>query len=273
MKKNFYFPLFILLALSITNCQSSPITQLEATNEALSNQVNTLITQLTQQASSPVQTAQEPLSSSTESIAPTESALASPSPLPAGESSVIAPTLIFSGSGTITPFSNSTIFPLILFGSANVHMVCDPNDISDGEVWIDTKSETVSCNANSESWSPWKQDITVGDHYIYSLNPNDQYEFWTIGTPPFTVRNKYESSDYMFLIKNPGIYNLSANLIKGEFDLYITCEGAQNFNYKIVQSTTIPVVFNPAKCELIIRDSPPGTVTPGEIEISLEFSK
>jgi hypothetical protein len=108
MKKYFYIPLFILLALSITNCQSSAITQLEATNEALSKQVNTLMIQLTQQASSPIQTAQEPIKASTESIAPTEFPVASASPLFAGEFPVIAPTLIFSGSGTITPFSNNT---------------------------------------------------------------------------------------------------------------------------------------------------------------------
>jgi hypothetical protein len=186
---------------------------------------------------------------------------------------VIAPSLIFSGSGTITTFSNKTVYPLVLFGSANVHMVCDPNDTTDGQVYIDNKSEIVGCNANSESWSILKQDITVGDHYIYSLNANDKYEFWTIGTPPLTIRNKHESSDYMFQINNPGIYNLSANLIKGEFNVYLTCEGAQNFNYKIVQSTTMPIVMNPARCELIIRDYPPGTATPGEIEVSLEAAK
>jgi hypothetical protein len=274
MKKFCYIPLFILLSLAITSCHSSGTTQLQATNEALSKQVNTLITQLTQQAGLPIQTDQERISTGTESIAPTEVPLASPSPLPTIEqSAVIAPTLIFSGSGAITPFSNKTIYPLILFGSANVHVVCDPNDTADGKVWIDTKSETVSCNANSESWSPWKQDITVGDHYIYSLNPNDKYEFWTIGTAPFTIRNKFSHSDYMFTINNPGIYNLSANLIKGEFNLYITCEGAQNFNYEITQSTTIPIVLNPAKCELLIRDVAAASVSQADIEISLDYSK
>ena len=283
MKKSFYIPLFILLALSITNCQSSNKTQLEATNQALSSQLNTLMTQLTQQAASsiltqpttpPLNPTQEPVSTSTESSAQPQSPLPSPSPLPTtDESAVIVPELILTGSGTITPWSNNISYPIILFGAANVHLTCDPNDTTDGKVWIDNKNYTASCNANSESWSPWKQVITVGDHYIYSLNPNDQYEFWTIGTPPFTIRNKYESSDYMFLINNPGIYNLSANLIKGNFTLYITCEGAQNFNYQITQSTTIPVVLNPAKCELIVRDSPPGTDSPGEIEVSLEFSK
>lgn len=273
MKKYLYTPLFILLALSITNCQSSGMTQLEATNIALNNQINSLMPQLTQQASSPIQTTQGSIKASTESVAPTEFPLASPSLLPAEASAVIAPTLIFSGSGAITPFSNSTVYPLLLFGSANVYMTCDPNDTADGNVWIDNKSYIVSCNANSESWSPWKLDITVGDHYIYSLNPNDKYEFWTIGTTPFTIRNRHSRSDYMFIINNSGIYNLSANLIKGEFNLYITCEGAQNFNYQITQSTTIPVVLNPARCELLIRDSPPGTITPGEIEVSLEFVK
>ena len=231
------------------------------------------MTQLTQQASSPIQTAQEPLSARTESIAPTEPPLDSPSPLSTDESAMIAPSLIFSGSGTITPWSNKTIYPIILFGAANVHFLCDRNATTDGKVWIDNKNYTVGCNPNSESWIPWKQDITVGDHYIYSLNPNDKYEYWTIGTPPFTIRNKFSHSDYMFTINNSGIYNLSANLIKGEFNLYITCEGAQNSDYKIAQSTTIPVVLNPARCELIVRDSPPGTVTPGEIEVSLAFSK
>jgi hypothetical protein len=273
MKKYFYTPLFILLALSITNCRGSGITQLEATNIALNNQVNSLMTQLTQQASSPIQTDQKPVIKSTESVAPTEFPSASPSSLSTEASSVIPPTLIFSGSGTITPFSNKTVYPLILFGSANVHMTCDPNDATDGNVWIDNKSYLVSCNANSESWSPWKLDITVGDHYIYSLNPNDKYEFWTIGTTPFTIRNKQSLSDYMFIINNSGIYNLSANLIKGMFNLYLTCEGAQNFNYEITASTTIPLVLNPARCELLIRDSPPGTLTPGEIEVSLEFVK
>jgi hypothetical protein len=272
MKKYLYIPLFILLSLSIASCQSAGTTQLQATNEALSNQVNSLMTQLTQQAGTQIQSAQQPLS--TKSIAATELPLASPTPLPTTVgSAVIAPSLIFSGSGTITTFSNKTVYPLVLFGSANIHMVCDPNDTTDGQVYIDNKSEIVGCNANSESWSILKQDITVGDHYIYSLNANDKYEFWTIGTPPLTIRNKHESSDYMFQINNPGIYNLSANLIKGEFNVYLTCEGAQNFNYKIVQSTTMPIVMNPARCELIIRDYPPGTATPGEIEVSLEAAK
>jgi hypothetical protein len=274
MKKYLYVPLFILLSLSIASCQSSRTTNLQATNEALSNQLNSLMTQLTQQASSPIQPSQQPLSAITESILPTSVPLPSPSPLPTtGGVAAVAPTLIVSGSGTINPWSNKTIYPMTLFGAANVHLICDPSDPADGKVWIDNKNYAVGCNANSESWIPWKQDITVGDHYIYSLNPNDKYEFWTFGTTPFTIRNKYEGSDYIFTINNPGIYNLSANLIKGEFNVYITCEGAQNFNYKISQSTTIPVVLNPARCELIVRDSPPGTVTPGEIEVSLEFSK
>jgi hypothetical protein len=273
MKKYFYILLFILLALSLANCQGSRTSQLEATNEALINQVNILMTQLTQQASSPIQTAKEPIKASTESVAPTQFPLASSSPLPAGEAAVIAPTLIFSGSGTITPWSNKTIYPLNLFGATNVHLVCDLNDTTNGKVWIDNENYTVTCSANSESWYPWKQDITVGDHYIYSTNTNDQYEFWTIGSTPFTIRNKLSRSDYIFLLNNPGIYNLSANLIKGAFHLYLTCEKAQNFDYEITQSTTIQVVLNPARCELLIRDSPPGTLTPGEIEVSFEFVK
>jgi hypothetical protein len=270
MKKYLYISMFILLSLFITGCQSSGTSKLQATNEALSNQVNTLMTQLTQQAGSSIQTTQAPISANTESNAPTAPPFPSPSPLPTTQgSAAITPSLIVSGAGTITPWSNKTVYPMTLFGAANVRLVCDPNDTTDGKVWIDNKDYTVSCNANSDSWIPWKQDITVGDHYIYSLNPNDKYEFWTIGTTPFTIRNKYEGSDFIFNINNPGIYNLSANLIKGEFNVYITCEGAQNFNYKITQSTSIPVVLNPARCELIVRDSPPGTVTPGEIEVSL----
>ena len=42
MKKYLYLPLFILLSLSIASCQSSNTTDLQATNEALSNQVNSL---------------------------------------------------------------------------------------------------------------------------------------------------------------------------------------------------------------------------------------
>ncbi len=273
MKKYLYLPLFILLALSIASCQSSGNTNLQATNEALSNQLNSLATQLTQQAGSPTLPALEPSSPTAISIAPTEAPSAAPSPLSSVQSSVIAPTLIYGGSGTITPWSNKTSYPIILFGAANVHLTCDPSDTVDGKIWIDNKNYSASCNANSESWSPWKQAITVGDHYIYSENANDKYEFWTIGTTPFTIRNKYESSDYMFTINTAGIYNLSAKLIKGQFNVYITCEGAQNFDYKIDQSTTIQVVLNPARCELLIRDSPPGTLTPGEIEVSLEFSK
>ena len=177
MKKHFYIPLVILLSLSIFNCQGSRTSQLEATNAALSNQLNTLMTQLTQQAISPIKPSQQPLSTSTERIAPTELPLASPSPLPAEGVAVIAPTLIFSGSGEITPFSNQKVYKSVVFGAANVHMLCDPNDTTDGKVWIDNKSYTVSCKANSESWFPWKQDITVGDHYIYSVNTNDKYEF------------------------------------------------------------------------------------------------
>jgi hypothetical protein len=272
MKKRLYLPLFLLFAGSIVGCQSTGTTNLQATNQALSNQLNSLVTQLTQQAGLPTQPAQEPVRSS-EIIAATEAPSTATSPPPAGQSSVIEPTLIYAGSGTITPWSNKTSYPIILFGAANVHLICDPNDPTDGKIWIDNKNYTAGCNANSESWFPWKQDITVGDHYIYSENASDKYEFWTIGTTPFTIRNKYESSDYMFTVKDAGIYNLSANLIKGQFNLYITCEGAQNFDYKIDQSTTIQVVLNPARCELLVRDSPPGTLTPGEIEVSLEFSR
>jgi hypothetical protein len=273
MKKFLYISLFILLSLFVSSCQGSRISDLEATNEALSNQLNTLMSQLTQQANPPIQTNQESASATTATAVPIEPTPASPSPIPMEVPGVIAPTLIFSGSGAITPFSNHKVVPSNIFGAANVHLICNANDASDGKIWIDTKEMSVSCSPNSESWLTWKQDISVGDHYIYSQNDNDQYEFWTVGTTPFTIQNKYSHSDYIFMINNPGIYNLSADLIKGAFNLYLTCQGAQNFNYQITESTTIPVVLNPAQCELLIRDEPPGTLYPGEIVVGLEFVK
>ena len=275
MRKRLYIPLFILLALSMTSCLASNTNQLEATNQALTNQVNTLMTQLTQQAASPSTITQEQSSVVTEIAPPTASTPISPSPLPAGQTTVIAPSLIYSGSGTLIPWTNKAAYSSTLFGAANVHMLCDPNDAANGQLWIDNKSYIATCTPNSESWFPWKQDITAGDHYIYATNANDKYEFWTAGSTPFTIRNKYARSDYMFMINQPGIYNLSANLIKGAFSLYLTCEKAQNFSYEnIAQSTTVQVVFlYPARCELLVRDSPPGTLTPGEIEVSLEFMK
>ena len=275
MRKRLYLPLFILLALSMASCLASNTNQLEATNQALTNQVNTLMTQLTQQAASPSTITQEQSSVVTEIAPPTASTPISPSPLPAGQTTVIAPSLIYSGSGTLIPWTNKAAYSSTLFGAANVHMLCDPNDAANGQLWIDNKSYIATCTPNSESWFPWKQDITAGDHYIYATNANDKYEFWTAGSTPFTIRNKYARSDYMFMINQPGIYNLSANLIKGAFSLYLTCEKAQNFSYEnIAQSTTVQVVFlYPARCELLVRDSPPGTLTPGEIEVSLEFMK
>jgi hypothetical protein len=277
MKKYLYLPLFILLAISLASCQSSDTSNLQATNDALSNQVNTLSTQVAQQASSANQSAQQPAAVITESnppaqpppATPTQIPPASPTLLPTQPAGIIAPSLIVSGSGEIFSWSNTQPYPMTLFGAANVHLVCDPGDTADGKIWIDSKNYSAGCNPNSESWTLWKQDITVGDHYIYSQNAADKYEFWTVGTTPFTIRNKYESTDFMFNVNTAGIYNLTANLVKGAFNVYITCEGAQNFNYKIIQSTTIEVVLNPARCEIIVRDSPPGTVTPGEIEVSL----
>jgi hypothetical protein len=272
MKKYLTLSFFLLLALSLTGCLAAN-NQLEATNQALNNQVSTQSAQLTQSASLPSQPPAQP------TLPPTQSALPTvvPSPIPTSQSpqaaGVVSPALIVSGSGEITPWSNATPHPMGLFGAANVHLICDPSDTVDGKVWIDDKSFSVSCSPNSESWAPWKANITVGDHYIYSQNAADKYEFWTVGTTPFTVHNTREGTDYMFNIPTTGIYNLTTNLIKGSFDVYITCESAQNFNYKIIQSTTIQVVLNPARCELIVRDSPPGTLNPGEIEVSLEFSK
>jgi hypothetical protein len=273
MKKHAYAAWIILLSLFITGCQGSFTSQLEATNQALSNQVSTLMNQLTQQAAPQLEPTRAATSASPESNTPIQPAPTSTSPASASQADGITPSLIFSGSGEITPLSNQKAVTSGIFGAANVHLLCNPNDSEDGQVWIDTKAFSVSCSPNSESWFPWKQDLTVGDHYIYSVNAADQYEFWTVGTTPFSIRNKYARSDFIFRINNAGIYNLSAEIIKGAFNLYITCQGAQNFSYKITQSTTEQVVLNPAMCELLIRDEPPGTLTPGEIVVSLEFVK
>jgi hypothetical protein len=273
MKKHAYAAWIILLSLFITGCQGSFTSQLEATNQALSNQVSTLMNQLTQQAAPQLEPTRAATSASPESNTPIQPAPTSTSPASASQADGITPSLIFSGSGEITPLSNQKAVTSGIFGAANVHLLCNPNDSEDGQVWIDTKAFSVSCIPNSESWFPWKQDLTVGDHYIYSVNAADQYEFWTIGTTPFSIRNKFARSDFIFRINNAGIYNLSAEIIKGAFNLYITCQGAQNFSYKITQSTTEQLVLNPAMCELLIRDEPPGTLTPGEIVVSLEFVK
>jgi hypothetical protein len=271
MKKQLYLPLFILLALSITSCQSSGTSNLQATNDALSNQVNMLSTQVAQQASAPTQSAPVPVNPTAENILPTSPPLASPTPLPTTEGGItpIAPTMIVSGSGLITLWKNDTYYTKGIFGTANVHLVCNQNNPADGEIWIDKENYKITCNPGGDSWTLWKQDITIGNHYIYSKYANDKYEFWTIGTTPFTVRNKHDSTDFMFQINDAGEYQLSANLIAGAFNVYITCQGAQNFNYKITQSTSIPLVLNPAMCQLIVRDDPAGTVNPGEIEVSL----
>jgi len=274
MKKYFYIALLILLSITITNCQGSRTSQLEATNEALSNQVNTLLTQLTQQGITPMKPTQGLASTSTESVSPTEISSPSTSPLPPQEAGVIAPSLIYSGSGEITPWSNPKAVRAVLFGVANVHMICDPNDTTDGKVWIDNKNYSVSCVPNSESWTLWKPDITAGDHYIYSQNANDKYEFWTIGTTPFKISTKFSYSDFIFKVNRKGIYNLTGDVLSGAFNLYITCEGAQNFSYtNISESLTAELVMTPATCELLIRNQPPGTLDPGEIEVSLAFEK
>jgi hypothetical protein len=273
MKKYICVIVFIFLTGLLTSCQSPQIDQLEATNQALSDQVNAISTQLAERTEADATLVQEPAGMGVEIPLPTQTPMSYPNPLNALPSGVISPSLIFSGSGGITPWNNKTAYPMGLFGAANVHLTCDLNDSADGKVWIDNQTYTVSCPPNSESWYPWKQDITVGDHYIYSENTTDKYEFWTMGTTPFTIKNKFSHSDYMFRIPEGGIYNLSANVTKGAFNLYITCEGAQNYNYPVDQSTTIQVVLNPARCELLIRDSPPGTLTPGEVEVSLEFLK
>ena len=276
MKKYFYLPTFILLSFAITSCQTSNTSQLEATNKALNNQVSTQSAQLTQGSSAPIQPtqpAQPPAAAATATYLPTQPIPPTPTSLPTSpQPGGIAASLIFSGKGLITSWSNSTAYPAGLFAAANARMICGDSPAG-GSIWIDNKSYIVTCKANSDGWTPWKPTLTIGDHYIYSTNDSDAYEFWTIGTPPFTIKNKNATDDFAFIINNPGEYQLSANVVKGAFNVYITCEHGQNFNYAITQSTTIPLVLNPANCELIIRDSPPGTVTPGEIEVSLAFLK
>ena len=254
MKRYLYLSLFILLSLTIASCLGSSASQLEATNAALSTQVNSLLAQLTPQAALPVVSNQEPGGISTESIGVTQIPAPATSPLPAQQPTIINSALILSGSGTLNPWTNKTAYPFTLFGAANVHMLCDPNGNADGKMWIDKETMTARCGARGESWMPWKQDITVGDHYIYSSNANDKYELWTIGSTPFTIRNKYSHSNFIFIINNPGIYTLKAALIKGSFNVYLTYQQAQNFAYKITQSTSFQLVINLATCEQIIRD-------------------
>jgi hypothetical protein len=271
MKKHFYGSIFILLSLIITGCQFSRLSQLEATNAALSTQVNSLRGQATQQAVLPLISNQQPGVIATESIGVTQIPMPSPSSPPP---TIINSALIVSGSGTLTPWTNKTSYPNVLFGAANVHMLCDPNGMADGKMYIDKETETATCAARGESWTPWKQDITIGDHYIYSSNANDKYEFWTIGTTPFTIRNTYSHSDFIFMVNKTGIYTLSANLIKGEFNVYITCQEAQNYDYRVNQSASYEVVIlKPATCMLLIRDVEQAKTSLADIEVSLEFTR
>jgi hypothetical protein len=274
MKKYLYLILFILLSISIPSCQSTNTSQLEATNVALSNQINSLKNQLTQVGIAPILPTELPPPTNSNTTPPSQIPAASPSPLPAQPSGVIAPSLIYSGSGGITPWRNKTLYPNTLFGAANVHMICDPAGTVDGKMYIDKETETAVCGAKGEAWSPWKQDITVGDHYIYSANASDKYEFWTIGTTPFTIHNKYSHSDFIFTLPDAGIYTLTANLIKGQYNVYLTCQQAQNFNYTISQSTSIPIVIlSPATCMIVIRDVNQAKTSQAEIEVSLEFTQ
>ncbi len=270
MKKFFCIALFMLISLIISGCQSSQISQLEATNSSLSTQVQAL---MTQQVVLPAVVNQAPGPANSEGSSAANVPQVAPNPLPAEGLTIISPALIYSGSGTITPWSNTAAYPNVLFGAANVHMVCDPNGTADGKVWIDKETEIATCGAKGEGWTPWQQDITIGDHYIYSSNANDKYEFWTVGSTPFTIRNKYSHSDFIFTVNDPGIYTLSANLIKGSFNVYLTCQEAQNFNYTITQSTSIPIVLNPATCKIIIRDVAQAKTSKAEIEVSMAFTR
>lgn len=273
MKKSFTLALFILLSVSVTSCQSPRLSELEATNVALSTQVNMLQAKTTQQAALPLVSNQAPAGSSAQSAELGAVPTSPPTSLAVEQSQVISPELIYSGAGIITPWSNKTAYPMQLFGAANVRMICDPSGNAEGKMWIDKETEFATCGAKGEAWTPWKQDITIGDHYIYSTNPNDKYEFWTIGSTPFTIRNKFSRSDFIFNVIDPGIYTLSVNLIKGSFNIYLTCQEAQNFNYTITQSTSIPVVLSPATCEIIIRDVAQAKTSKADIEVSLEFTR
>ncbi len=274
MKKHFCLSLFILLSTILASCVGANNSQLEATNAALNNQLNSLKTQLTQVGIAPILPTEAPPKTSSNATQPTAIPQASPSPLSAQPSGVIAPSLIYSGSGGITPWTNKTLYPNALFGAANVHMICDPSDTANAKMYIDKEMETATCGAKGEAWSPWKQDITIGDHYIYSSNANDKYEFWTIGSTPFTIHNKYSHSDFIFTLPDPGIYTMKANLIKGQYNVYLTCQQDQNFNYAISQSTSIPIVIlSPATCMIVIRDVNQAATSQAEIEVSLEFTR
>jgi hypothetical protein len=274
MKKYFVHSLFISLSVILTSCISSPTYQLEATNAALSRQLNALQAQLTEQAAPPPANTQAPVIQPSDIVASTQPPLVSPNSPSGNQSMIINSALIYSGSGTITPWTNQTLYPNILFGAANVHMICDPSGNAGGKMWIDKETEVATCGARGEGWSPWKQDITIGDHYIYSTNANDIYEFWTVGTTPFTIRTKYSHSDFIFSLPDAGIYTLKANLIKGEYNVYLTCQQAQNFNYTISQSTSIPIIITTqATCMIIIRDVNQAKTSQAEIELSLEFTK
>ncbi len=273
MRNHAYLLMLLLLPLALAGCISSSSSQLEATNAALSEQLKALQAQLTQQAVLPLVSNQGQSNSSAPTPLPTAIPLSGPSILPTESSNIINSALIYSGSGTITPWTNQTLYANALFGASNVHMICDPNGTADGKMWIDKETEIATCGAKGEGWSPWKQDITIGDHYIYSANANDKYEFWTIGSTPFTIRNTYSHSDFIFTVNDPGIYTLKANLIKGEFNVYLTCQEAQNFNYKITQSTSIPIVMNPAACLITIRDVNQAKTSHADIEVSFEFTK
>ncbi len=273
MKKYCILPLFILLTLVMAGCVSYPTPQLEATYAALNQQLQTLQAQLTQQAI-PHATTTAPVSGILPSDITVSTEVAPLSPPPAASSSVINSALIYSGSGTLTPWTNQTMYPNTLFGAANVHMLCDPNGTADGKMYIDKETEVATCGARGESWTPWKADITIGDHYIYSTNANDQYEFWTVGSTPFTIHNKFSHSDFIFTLPDAGIYTLDAKLIKGEYNVYLTCQQAQNFNYKITQSTSIPIVItSPASCMITIRDVNQAKTSQAEIEVTLAFKQ
>ncbi|OGO27972.1 MAG: hypothetical protein A2136_08865 [Chloroflexi bacterium RBG_16_54_11] len=167
MIKNRHLIFIFCFSLFLTGCYTANISQLEATNQALSDQVNTQSVQLTQQAGILAQPDTEPAATSTVSVLPTVPPPPPPTSQPSQSPGEVAPTLIVSGSGEITPWTNTTPYAMGLSVVANVHLVCDPSDTAGGKIWIDTKNYAVNCNPNSESWVPWKQDITVGNHYIY----------------------------------------------------------------------------------------------------------
>jgi hypothetical protein len=264
--------LSILLALIISGCQNSQTTQLEATNTVLNNQVNTLITQLTQQASSS-QLTQQALSQVNKTP---EQPLVSPSPISTEVPLLMPPVLIFSGLGS-SSFTSNTYYPEQSCGAANVHYYSSPSG-NGGGFMIDNSlglGDFHLCpSAGCDVWYILDAPITLGKHYVTTTNENDRYEIWSIGTPPFTlsIKPKTNTYNYLFQINESQNYKISTNLTRGAFGLQIfKCESVgpiqENININITESSTKNILLNPGYWNLLIRDSTPGGG--GEVELKL----